>query len=64
MAAAEVSIYASAVGTRQDLAEVLAMGAQGKLHPQVAARPLTQANEVLEELRSGQVPGRIVLVPG
>ena len=64
MAAAEVSIYASAVGTRQDLAEVLALGARGKVHCQVATRPLTQANEVLEELRRGQVSGRIVLVRG
>jgi alcohol dehydrogenase, propanol-preferring len=64
MGAAEVSIYASAVGTRQDLAEVLAMGAEGKLRCQVATRPLTQANEVLEDLRRGQVSGRIVLVRG
>lgn len=63
MAAREVHIQASAVGTRQDLAEVLAMGAQGKLHCQVAPRPLAQANEVLEELRHGQVSGRIVLTP-
>ena len=63
MAASEVRIYATAVGTRQDLAEVLALGAAGKLLCQVATRPLEQANEVLEELRRGQVPGRIVLVP-
>jgi len=63
MAASEVRIYATAVGTRQDLAEVLALGAAGKLFCQVATRPLEQANEVLEELRRGQVPGRIVLVP-
>jgi alcohol dehydrogenase, propanol-preferring len=64
MAAAEVSIYATAVGTRQDLAEVLALGAQGKLHCQVATRSLAEANEVLEELRRGQIAGRIALVPG
>jgi propanol-preferring alcohol dehydrogenase len=64
MAAAEVSIHASAVGTRHDLAEVLALGAEGKLRCQVATRPLAQANEVLEELRHGQISGRIALVPG
>ncbi|HXJ91602.1 MAG TPA: alcohol dehydrogenase catalytic domain-containing protein [Terriglobia bacterium] len=63
MAAAEVSIYATAVGTRKDLAEVLALGAQRKLHCQVATRPLAQANEVLEDLRHGQIAGRIALVP-
>ncbi len=63
MAATEVSIYATAVGTRRDLAELLAMGAERKLHCQVTTRPLTQANDVLEELRRGRVSGRIALVP-
>jgi D-arabinose 1-dehydrogenase-like Zn-dependent alcohol dehydrogenase len=29
----------------------------------VVARPLAQANEVLDQLRKGQVSGRIVLTP-
>jgi len=62
MAAKEVRIQASAVGTRQDVREVLAMAASRKIHCQVAPRPLTEANEVLEELRHGQVSGRIALV--
>jgi propanol-preferring alcohol dehydrogenase len=61
MAAGEVRIQASAVGTRQDLHEVLAMAAARKVRCQVATRPLTQANEVLEELRRGQICGRMVL---
>jgi alcohol dehydrogenase, propanol-preferring len=63
MAATEVRIQASSVGTREDLQEVLALGAAGKVRCRTAARPLTQVNEVLEELRSGQVSGRVVLVP-
>ena len=63
MASGEVRIRASAVGTRQDLREVLGMAATGKLRCQVVARPLVQANEVLDELRKGQVSGRIVLTP-
>ena len=63
MAAREVRIHASTVGTRQDLREVLAMAAEGKLRCQVVARPLVQANEVLDQLRKGQVSGRIVLTP-
>jgi len=63
MTAGEVRIRASAVGTRQDLREVLAIAAEGKVYCQVAARPLAQANEVLDELRKGQVSGRIVLTP-
>jgi propanol-preferring alcohol dehydrogenase len=63
MASTEVRIRASAVGTRQDLKEVLAMAAAGKVHCQTATRPLTQVNEVLEQLRQGQISGRMVLVP-
>jgi propanol-preferring alcohol dehydrogenase len=62
MSAREVCIQASAVGTREDVREVLALAAAGRIRCQVGTRPLREANEVLEELRSGQVSGRIVLV--
>lgn len=63
MAAGEIRIQASAVGTRRDLVEVLNMAAAGKVRCEVAARPLAQANEVLEELKHGKVSGRVVLTP-
>src|SRR5271170_3810546 len=63
MAATEVRIQASSVGTRDDLREVLALAAAGKVRCQTATRPLAEVNEVLEQLRNGQVSGRIVLVP-
>jgi len=63
MAAGEIRIHASTVGTRQDLREVLAMAAAGKVRCQVVASPLAQANEALDQLRSGRVSGRIVLTP-
>jgi alcohol dehydrogenase, propanol-preferring len=63
MAASEVRIQASSVGTRQDLRAVLALAAAGKIHSQVSARPLAEANEVMAELRQGKVSGRVVLVP-
>jgi len=61
MAAKEVRIHASAVGTREDLREVLAMASAGKIRCQVAARPLSEANLTIDQLRQGQVSGRIVL---
>jgi len=64
MAAGEIRIQASAVGTRQDLQEILAMGAAGKVHCEVAIQPLSQANEVLEQLRRGKASGRLVLSVG
>jgi len=63
MAAREIRIQASAVGTRRDLREVLAMAAEGKLRSEVLARPLAEVNEVIEELRRGQISGRVVLTP-
>jgi propanol-preferring alcohol dehydrogenase len=63
MAGGEIRIRASAVGTREDLREVLAMAAEGKIRCEVSTRPLAQANEVLEELRRGRVSGRVVLTP-
>jgi len=61
MAAGEIHIKASAVGTREDLREVLAMGAAGTVHCQVTTRPLGAVQEVLGELRRGEVSGRVVL---
>ncbi len=61
MAAGEILIKASAVGTREDLREALAMGAAGTVHCQVTARPLAEAQEVLEQLSRGEVSGRVVL---
>ena len=63
MAAGEVRIRATAVGTRQDLREVLAMAAAGKIRCHVVQRPLAEANEALNLLRKGEVSGRIVLTP-
>jgi len=62
MSATEIRIQASAVGTRQDLREVLALAAAGKIRCRVGTRPLSEANQALDQLRSGQVSGRIVLV--
>jgi propanol-preferring alcohol dehydrogenase len=62
MAAAEIRIQASAVGTREDVREVLALAAAGKIRCRVSTRPLSEANEAFERLRSGQVSGRLVLV--
>src|SRR5690242_15234722 len=61
MAAKEIRIQASSVGTRQDLRDVLAMAVAGKVRCHVATRPLAEANQVLNQLRHGQISGRIVL---
>jgi alcohol dehydrogenase, propanol-preferring len=63
MAAVEVHIRASSVGTRQDTRELLEMAAAGKVRAEVTTRALAEANDVLEELRAGTVSGRVVLTP-
>jgi len=61
MAAKEARIHASAVGTRRDLREVLAMASNGKIQCHVTAHPLSDVNMVIDQLRLGQVSGRIAL---
>ena len=63
MAATEVRIQASSVGTRQDLRELLAMAAAGKVRCQVTTLPMAEANQALEDLRKGAITGRVVLTP-
>ena len=61
MAAGEIQIKASSVGTREDLREVLAMGAAGTVYCQVTTRPLAEVQDVLGQLSRGEVSGRVVL---
>jgi propanol-preferring alcohol dehydrogenase len=61
MVAGEVRIRASAVGTREDLREVLALAESGKLRCHISSRPLSEVNNAIEELNRGRVTGRIVL---
>jgi len=64
MAGSEIRIQASAVGTRKDVFDVLAMAAAGQVRCQVTTRPLDQVNQALDQLRKGEVSGRIVFIPG
>ena len=61
MAAGEIRVQASAVGTRKDLEEVLAMAAAGKLHCQVSTRRLDEINTIFDEMKAGKITGRVVL---
>jgi propanol-preferring alcohol dehydrogenase len=61
MAAGEIQIKASAVGTREDLREILAMGAAGTVHCRVTTHPLAKVQEVLGQLSRGEVSGRAAL---
>ncbi|HKV38447.1 MAG TPA: zinc-dependent alcohol dehydrogenase, partial [Blastocatellia bacterium] len=57
----EIRIIPSCVGTREDIREVLDLASGGKVRCTVSLRPLEEVNEVLDEMRRGQIAGRVVL---
>ncbi len=58
----ELRLMGARGNTRQELAEVVKLVANGRLHPLISAHyPLEQANEALTQLATGHVTGRIVL---
>jgi propanol-preferring alcohol dehydrogenase len=54
-------ILGSAVGTRQDMREVLALAAAGKLRCEVETHPLEAINDIFERMTRGEIAGRAVL---
>ncbi|MCQ4163548.1 zinc-dependent alcohol dehydrogenase [Tahibacter harae] len=56
-----ITLRGSIVGTRNDLAEALALAAQGKVRAHYHCAPLADINPVFERLRQGRVDGRVVL---
>jgi propanol-preferring alcohol dehydrogenase len=60
----EVVVTSSNWGSRNELAEVVALAQDGLIQVRVESSPLEQINEVFTRLEQGQVNGRAVLVPG
>ncbi len=58
-----ITVRGSIVGTRRDLAEAIAFAVDGKVTATVTARPLSEVNEVLDDLRAGRIEGRVALTP-
>jgi len=61
--ASEVAITSSTWGSRNDLAEVIALAQEGKLTATTESHRLDDINQVLERLEHGLVEGRAVVVP-
>jgi D-arabinose 1-dehydrogenase-like Zn-dependent alcohol dehydrogenase len=60
----EVRLMGARGNTRQELHEVVQLVASHQLRPLIAGHfPLEQINEALTQLETGQVNGRIVLIP-
>lgn len=56
-----VEVAGSLVGTRQDLTEAFQFGAEGKVTPIVATRPLEDINAIIDEMKAGEIEGRMVI---
>jgi propanol-preferring alcohol dehydrogenase len=61
MVSGEYSIVASAVGTREDLREMLQLAAEGKVTCRIEVRAFAEVNAVLSEMMEGRLVGRVVL---
>lgn len=59
----EIRIVGSAVGPRAEIYELLHLASTGRVTCKTANLPLDKANEALEQLRRGEVTGRLALVP-
>jgi propanol-preferring alcohol dehydrogenase len=60
---AEAVLTSSNWGTRNELAEVVALAQAGAVSVLVERSPLEEINDVFARLEQGQVSGRVVLVP-
>jgi len=56
-----LTVRGSIVGTRQDLEEALEFYAEGKIHPTVSTRELSEVNAVLDEMKHAKIDGRVVI---
>jgi propanol-preferring alcohol dehydrogenase len=61
MVSGEFRIVASAVGTREELRELLQIAAEGQIKCRIEMRPFTEVDAVLKEMKEGKLVGRVVL---
>ena len=55
------TVRGSIVGTRKDMQEAIAFAAEGKVKATIHSARLEDINEVLEQMKRGEIEGRIVL---
>ena len=61
----ERNVIGNIVGTYNDLAELMALAAQGKVTLHTRPYPLAAANDAFDDLDNGRLPGtRAILIPG
>lgn len=60
----ELNVVGNLVGTWGDLAELMALSAQGRVRLQTRTYPLDAVREAVADLEAGRLQGRGILVPG
>lgn len=56
-----ITVRGSIVGTRKDLDEALMFAGEGKVTATVEAQPLDRINDIFDQMKRGEINGRIVL---
>lgn len=56
-----IEVIGSLVGTREDLKEAFEFGVRGLIKPIVATRPLSDINLIIDEMKVGEIDGRMVI---
>ncbi|MFC7640385.1 zinc-binding dehydrogenase [Streptosporangium lutulentum] len=59
----EINVIGNLVGSYNDLDELMALTAQGKVTLHTRTYPLESINEAMDDLESGRLRGRGILVP-
>jgi propanol-preferring alcohol dehydrogenase len=57
----EIKIRSVATGTRDDMRAVLELAAAGKIRCLIQTCRLEDVNQVFDQMRNGQIAGRIVI---
>ncbi|PZG06262.1 NAD(P)-dependent alcohol dehydrogenase [Nonomuraea aridisoli] len=60
----EINVIGNLVGSYNDLDELMALAAQGKVRLHTRTYPLDAINEAMDDLDNGRLQGRGILVPG
>ncbi|HXX86846.1 MAG TPA: hypothetical protein VEH86_00165, partial [Candidatus Acidoferrum sp.] len=59
----EITVKGTAIGTRIDMQNVLKIASQGLVQAKATVYNLSDANNVLQKLKKGEINGRAVLTP-
>jgi NAD+-dependent secondary alcohol dehydrogenase Adh1 len=59
----ERNIVGNLVGSFNDLAELMVLAAQGKVTLHTRSYPLEEVNQAMDDLDSGRLQGRGILIP-